>query len=209
MDRGVYERVRPYTLCGPAKIHANFQAAMHVAFQGIPGAIVETGCWQGGSAMALSLGLQMGGDPARQLWVYDTFETGMTRPPPGEVNVWGDPAREGPLPEGSPTAEEVYRRLRKVHVGPLEVVQGSVVKLSSMRKPGKIALLRIDTDYHDSVAAALDHLWPLVVPGGVVMIDDYGYWSGARRAAQRLEEEGVLLWRIDREARCGVKPGKS
>jgi hypothetical protein len=48
--------------------------------------------------------------------------------------------------------------------------------------PGTIALLRLDTDWYESTRHELEHLYDRVPPGGVIVIDDYGYWQGARRA---------------------------
>ena len=43
-------------------------------------------------------------------------------------------------------------------------------------------MLRLDGDWYESTRVCLEHLHDLVVPGGFVIIDDYGYWEGCRRA---------------------------
>jgi len=74
--------------------------------------------------------------------------------------------------------------------------------------PGKIALLRLDTDWYESTAHELKHLYPLLVPGGVIIIDDYGHWEGARKAVDEYitaEKLPLLLNRIDYTGRIGIK----
>ena len=48
--------------------------------------------------------------------------------------------------------------------------------------PERIAILRLDTDWYESTAHEMTHLFPLLQPGGVLILDDYGHWQGARRA---------------------------
>jgi hypothetical protein len=43
-------------------------------------------------------------------------------------------------------------------------------------------LLRLDTDWYESTKHELVHLYPRLVPNGVLIIDDYGHWKGAREA---------------------------
>ena len=62
-------------------------------------------------------------------------------------------------------------------------VKGPVERTIPDRLPGgPIALLRLDTDWYESTRHELLHLFPLLSPGGVLIIDDYGHWSGARKA---------------------------
>jgi hypothetical protein len=75
--------------------------------------------------------------------------------------------------------------------------------------PAQIALLRLDTDWYESTYHELVHLYPRVSPGGVIIIDDYGHWTGARKAVdQYLAEQKltVLLHRIDYTGRAFLKP---
>lgn len=72
----------------------------------------------------------------------------------------------------------------------------------------KISLLRLDTDWYESTRHELLHLYPLLCVGGVLIIDDYGHWKGARKAVDEyFRETGqrILLDRIDYTGRIGVK----
>jgi hypothetical protein len=87
-------------------------------------------------------------------------------------------------------------------------VKGKVEDTIPGTMPGKIALLRLDTDWYESTAHELKYLYPLLVPGGVIIIDDYGHWEGARKAVDEYienEKLQLLLNRIDYTGRIGIK----
>ena len=87
-------------------------------------------------------------------------------------------------------------------------MKGKVEDSIPQTLPGKIALLRLDTDWYESTAHELKHLYPLLVPGGVIIIDDYGHWEGARKAVDEYIEANklpLLLNRIDYTGRIGIK----
>ena len=75
--------------------------------------------------------------------------------------------------------------------------------------PHAIALLRLDTDWEASTRHELESLWPRLVPGGIIIIDDYGYWQGARAATDdfwaSLGHNAPMLHRIDATGRIAVK----
>jgi O-methyltransferase len=74
--------------------------------------------------------------------------------------------------------------------------------------PDRISILRLDTDWYESTRHELEHLFPRLAKGGVLIIDDYGHWKGARQAVDEyLETQGIrlLLNRIDYTGRIAVK----
>jgi hypothetical protein len=91
----------------------------------------------------------------------------------------------------------------------MHFVRGKVEDTLPGRAPDSISLLRLDTDWYESTRHELEHLYPRLVKGGVIIIDDYGHWQGARRATDEYlaaNDVGLLLNRIDYTARIGVKP---
>jgi hypothetical protein len=75
--------------------------------------------------------------------------------------------------------------------------------------PERIALLRIDTDWHASYVHLLDALYDRVVPGGVLLFDDYGHFLGARQAVDDFRRARGIhqpLVRIDYSCRMMIKP---
>ncbi len=90
----------------------------------------------------------------------------------------------------------------------IHFVQGGVEETVPEHAPAEIALLRLDTDWYASTKHELVHLYPRLAPGGVLIIDDYAYWRGARQAVDeyvREKELTLLLIRIDHGARVAVK----
>ena len=85
-------------------------------------------------------------------------------------------------------------------------VKGKVEETIPKIIPSKIALLRLDTDWYESTKHELNHLYPILSKNGVLIIDDYGYWAGAKRAVDEyFFDEQILLNRIDSDARIGIK----
>ena len=89
------------------------------------------------------------------------------------------------------------------------MIKGKVEDTIPEKVPtNKIALLRLDTDWYESTAHELLHLYPLLNTHGVLIIDDYGHWQGCRRAVdEHFEKYNVrlLLNRIDETGRFGIK----
>lgn len=216
------ELVRPYTLTSPERIFALCAAARYIVAAGVPGAIVECGVWRGGSMMAVARTLLELGAGDRQLYLYDTFE-GM--PPPGDkdVDYRGEPAaarmaRSDPADQRSVWAqaslEDVRANLGRTGYDPGRIVYvpGKVEETLPGAAPATIALLRLDTDWYESTRHELVHLFPRIAPGGVLILDDYGHWSGAREAVDEyLQERGIhlLLHRVDYTGRAAVVPPRS
>jgi hypothetical protein len=74
---------------------------------------------------------------------------------------------------------------------------------------GPIAVLRLDGDWYESTKICLEYLYPHVARHGVVVIDDYAFYEGCRRAVDEFlssQVEPVMLHHIDRDARYWIKP---
>ena len=92
----------------------------------------------------------------------------------------------------------------------LHLVRGMVEDTIPADVPDQIAVLRLDTDWYESTRHELVHLYPRLASGGVLIIDDYGHWQGARRAVDEFfATEPVLLQRIDYTGRLALKPGST
>ena len=217
-DIELYQRVAPYTMTTPPRVYALVRAVEYVSARSIPGAFVECGVWRGGSIMAVALTLLRLGVTDRDLYLFDTF-TGMTAPTEEDVRLSGERAADL-LAEESPDADIwAIAPLDQVKEAVLGVgypeervhfVQGAVEETLPESAPAEIALLRLDTDWYASTKHELVHLYPRLARGGVLILDDYGYWQGARRAADEYIAENnvqLLLNRIDNTARIALKPG--
>jgi O-methyltransferase len=216
-DADLCRRIAPYTMTTPPRIYALARAVEYVAARSIPGAFVECGVWRGGSMMAVALTLLRLGVSDRELYLFDTF-SGMT--PPGEEDVKhsGERATEMLATSNRDSDDWAVASLEDVReamcgVGypqeRIHFVEGRVEDTLPENAPAEIALLRLDTDWYASTKHSLAHLYPNVAAGGVVIIDDYAYWQGAREAVDEyIVEHGLplLLNRIDYTARIAVKP---
>lgn len=216
-DIAVCDAVRPYTMTSDAAIWALCNAVRYVVSNGIPGALVECGVWRGGSMMAVALTLERLGVDDRDLYLFDTFE-GMPAPTEDDFSYAGESAAD--LLAGSDRSEPIHAyaseddvrlAMAAVHypIERIHLVRGLVEETLPAQAPDEIALLRLDTDWYASTRHGLDHLFPRMATGGVLILDDYGYWRGARKATDEyIAETGtpLLLNRIDRNARIAVKP---
>jgi O-methyltransferase len=213
--REVYERVAPFTMTHPERLYALHEAVKYVVRADVGGAFVECGVWRGGSSMMAALAFQSCGD-LRNLYLFDTFE-GM--PPPSATDrrvKTGEHASsllvrddlEGDHTRAVAGLAEVRRNLDSTGY-PLErlhFVKGMVEETIPGQAPEQISVLRLDTDWYESTRHELEHLYPRLVPGGVLILDDYGYWQGARQAVDEyFAERPVLLNRIDNESRLVVR----
>jgi hypothetical protein len=205
-------RVVPHTMTSPERIGALREAVRYVVRCEIPGDIVECGVWKGGSMMAVALTLTELGSK-RRLHLFDTFE-GMTAPTALDRNLAGEQAsvllaaKQGVWARAP--IEEVRDAMRSTGYDEslINYVKGPVEATIPQDAPSSIALLRLDTDWYESTRHELRHLFPRLAVGGVLIIDDYGHWEGARRAVDEyIEEHGlrVLLNRIDYTGRICVR----
>jgi len=211
--RAILERSQPRTLTGLQKLLPLADAVRHIAEHQIPGAMVECGVWRGGSMQAVAWTLLDAGVDDRDLHLYDTFE-GMSQPTEDDVQTRTRATAADLLARGKAMCiadlDDVKVGMRetgypvdKVHFHP-----GKVEDTIPEHIPDQIALLRLDTDWYESTKHELEHLYPRLSPGGVLIIDDFGSWDGARKATlEWLEEthEPLLLIPIG-AARIAIKP---
>ena len=214
----IIRAVRPWTMTGPDKMYALIQAVRYVTRHRIPGDVVECGVWRGGSMQAVARTLIEAGDTTRYLHLFDTYE-GMPPPTDRDLRRSDERSAEELLATESPEDSKVWAvaTLDDVQDGfsrlpyPSErvhFVKGKVEDTIPEHAPEQIAILRLDTDWYESTRHELEHLYPRLSPGGVLLLDDYGYWEGAREAVDEfLEESGerLLLMRMA-SGRLAVKP---
>ena len=93
-------------------------------------------------------------------------------------------------------------------VDKIHFVKGKVEDTIPQTLPAAISVLRLDTDWYESTMHEMQHLYPNLVAGGVMMIDDYGHWLGARKAVDEYlvnNKIRMLLHRDDYTGRSGIK----
>lgn len=221
-ELSVIGKVKAYTATSPARIVALIDAVGYVTANQIPGAIVECGVWRGGSTMAALLTFMNLSDTSREVFLFDTFE-GMSAPTAKDVMFDGTSAES--LLENSDRKEEeanywCYAGVESVRqnvlktgypAAKLHFVKGKVEDTLPAGAPGQIALLRLDTDWYESTKHEMEHLYPRLANNGVLIIDDYGHWKGARQAVDEyFTAQGFrpLLSRLDYTGRMMIKSGR-
>jgi hypothetical protein len=212
-DVALWQFVRTFTMTSMERMYALRKSVQYIVARNIPGSIVECGVWRGGSMMAVARTLMELGS-IRPLLLFDTFE-GMTRPTDVDVDLRGGRAIDRYMIDpsaGSVSLNDVAGNMELTGYKPdhITYVKGKVEETIPKQAPAQIALLRLDTDWYESTLHELVHLYPRLCPGGVLIIDDYGHFMGARKATdQYFSERGreVLLNRIDYTGRLIVKPG--
>ncbi len=215
--RSIIRTVEPYTLTSGERVAALCTSVDYIVDHDIPGAFVECGLWRGGSLMAILLRLRQRGISDRDVVGFDTF-AGQTEPTREDVDFEGRAQGSSvntlqteivnTLFESEVSRDEVFALLASTGYAPerIHLVAGPVEDTLPAYAPETISLLRLDTDYYVSTRHELEHLYPRISIGGVLIIDDYGHFKGARKAVDEyLEGHRILLQRVDYSCRLAIK----
>jgi predicted O-methyltransferase YrrM len=174
----LYRQVRTETMCSVARLRGLYRALRYVGSQDIAGDVVECGCARGGSAALMALTLRQLGSQ-RKVWLFDTFE-GLPAPSSHDPDFELADLFTGTCVGGIDEVRDLFHRLNIAD--DVTFVKGLFQETLPATPIQQIAVLHIDGDWYESVKACLESLYDKVVPGGVIQLDDYGYWQGARKA---------------------------
>ena len=213
----ILAQAQPHSMTSAARLTAVIDAVRYVDRYAIPGAFVECGVWRGGSTMAAILAHTERAAATRDFFLYDTFE-GM--PEPGDADRSRTGRRASDMLAGSRRDSRVWAvagldavrdniAATGLPLARAHFVKGKVEDTIPATPPGPIAVLRLDTDWYESTRHELEHLAPLISDHGVLIVDDYGHWEGARKAVDEwlvTFDRPVLLTRSDYTGRIAVIP---
>lgn len=168
--------------------------------------------------MAVALALKSMNIHDRELYLYDTFE-GMPKPQDVDIDINARSAMatfaETQIAED--TSDYCRATLRDVREAMattgydkerIHFHRGKVEATIPSLAPDNIALLRLDTDWYQSTRHELEHLYPRLSIGGILIIDDYGHWRGSRKATDEYiakHAPSLFLSRTDYSGRIAVK----
>jgi O-methyltransferase len=215
-DRKIIQLVRPFTMTSIDRLIALIGAVRYIVRCGIAGDIAECGVWRGGSMMAVALTLMAEKDMTRHLYLYDTFE-GMSEPTTVDKSFDGTSAKlqldwtkRGRGAWCYCGLEEVKANLSSIGYPSdhLSFIKGKVEETIPQNIPRSLALLRLDTDWYESTKHELHYLFPLINERGMLILDDYGYWQGAKLAVDEYfatQQRRYFFHRIDFTGRMIVK----
>lgn len=167
------------------RLHTLIWAAQNVLH--LPGDFVECGVWKGFSFGVVADYLDFG-TVDKTLFLYDTFE--------GIPEALNSEKRSNAVyeEENRVDPDHIFNtvRARFATLSNVEIVRGIVPDSFADKCPDQVALLHLDMNSAASEIAALEHLFDRVVPGGIILFDDYG-WTGYK--AQRLAEDKFMAAR--------------
>jgi O-methyltransferase len=214
----IYTTCKPYTMTTYEKLLGMYLAIRYLVTNHIEGDVVECGVWKGGSMMATTMALTGLSDTKRTIYLYDTYE-GMAEPTEKDIDSQtGVGAREfwkkKKTEHGSQWCysplDEVKANMARTEypADRLVFVKGKVEDTIPGSLPAQIAMLRLDTDWYESTYHELVHLFPRLVRGGVLVLDDYWCWQGSREAVDQYFREQkipILLTRCGQGGAIGLK----
>ena len=214
----IIENVKPYTMTSIERIYAIINSVRYCINNNIVGAFVECGVWKGGSVLAMIETLKSLNINDIDIYLFDTFE-GMPKPGNTDIDLKGNKAinefRQKILNIKSSnwcnvSLEFVENLISKSGYpsNRIHYVKGMVEETIPDRRISQISILRLDTDWYESTKHELTYLYPLLVKHGVLIIDDYGHWKGARKAVDEYFGNShipIYLHRIDYTGRVTIK----
>jgi len=182
--------VRAFTMVGELRLRSLYAHARELCERDAPGNFVECGVAAGGSSALLAAVINRHSRRPRLHFAFDTFE-GM--PDPGQFDRHqGQVAQDTGWGAGTCAAPEDSLRTAAGALGALELVRPvkglfADTLPASRQTIGPIALLHVDGDWYASTMDILTNLYDQVILGGIIQIDDYGYWEGCKRAVKEFE----------------------
>lgn len=155
----------PLSIIGQVQL----EALALLARRSPPGDFAEVGVYRGGSASVLyKIALMQG----KTLHLFDTFS--------------GTPVFTEELDrhkiDREFAAEEAPERLRKIM--PLAQFHIGIYPQTHPENLPQLSFVHCDCDQYLSVKAVIENMYPLLVPGGMMLFDDYPYLLGAKRAVE-------------------------
>jgi O-methyltransferase len=192
------ENIAEAALSSLETCRSTYAIARQALEEGIPGDFVECGVYAGAQAaiMAKAIGCVAlrEWEPRRRVHLFDSFE-GCPSPGPkdkefleaghknGQASCTLEGVKANMAQWGIPEELLVYHpgwfyQTVPYHAGVWCATSGKFAPGS-----GPIAVLRLDADLYESTVTCLEHLYPLLSPGGFLIVDDYAL-SGARQAVE-------------------------
>jgi hypothetical protein len=210
----VFAQVESYSMCGYDRLKNIFEKASSLASNLPDGHFVDCGVAKGGSSAVLACAIKDSpSEKWRRVYSLDSFE-GLPKPGPKDTHE-GLPAEMLGWGQGTCAADaaSLLEVAEKLEVGHLVIpVKGlfSDTLHKWGKKVGVIAFLHMDGDWYDSTYCILKSLYHRVLPGGIIQIDDFGYWEGCQEAVldffaernqalkyEKIDSTGIWMQKID------------
>ena len=192
-----------YTMTGRVRLDTLERCIEDILERGVPGDIVETGVWRGGSMILARAILKVRGSEDRKIWCADSFE-GMPVPTESDAGKSKDEdfSDRDYLAVSLDQVKANFARFGLLD-DRLVFLKGWFSDTLPKAPIERIALLRLDGDLYESTMDALVPLYDKISVGGYVIVDDYHSWPGCRKAVDEfraIHDIGAPLVAIDAHA---------
>ena len=140
--------------------------------ESIEGDLIETGVWRGGASILMRGVLAAYGVTDRTVWVADSFQ-GLPPPDPAyAADADSEFHKDKQLAISEETVRNNFRRYGLLD-NQVRFLAGWFKDTLPSAPIEKLSVARLDGDMYESTIQALESLYPKVIPGGFVIIDDY------------------------------------
>jgi hypothetical protein len=182
----LYSKIKEYTMCRPVRFDTFCNTILNT--RELEGCVVECGVWKGGMISGASR-FALDNNISRDFYAFDSYE-GFPEPTEKDIVAytnesalnmanWG--VKQAPI--NLHTLDSLYECMRT-----LDIPSSNITPIKGWFNDTvptfdkKIVILRLDGDWYESTKVCLEHLYDKVVSGGVIILDDYGYWKGCKEA---------------------------
>jgi len=189
-EKKLINKCLQYSMTNFERMWSLIQSFHHVRQESLVGDFVECGVWKGGNIILLKKLIEKF-NLKKNIYGFDTFE-GMVEPSFYDVNYNNksakrmfDEHKKKEIGFAMCSIDDVKRNIKKnTKTDNIFLIKGKVENtlMNKKKLPKKISILRLDTDFYESTKIELEILFPRLVKGGVLIVDDYGFWKGAKKA---------------------------
>lgn len=176
-ENGFYLTSQPYRL---GNMLAHYE--LYKMIVGLPGDIIELGVFKGGALIQWGTFRELlENEQSRKLIGFDMFgefpDSEKIDSDKKFISNWNEQFKDEFV-----SKEEIYEALKLKSIGNVELIKGNIKETlpEYISKNGhmRIALLHIDTDVYEPCKIALETLYDLVIPNGLIVFDDYSTIEG-------------------------------
>lgn len=132
------------------------------------GSVVEFGCYIGTTSLFIRRTMNVM-DANGQYHVYDSFE-GLPKKSTHDLSPAGEQFKVGEL---AISRKLFMQQFKKAKLKIPQIHKGWFSELAATDIPHNICFSYLDGDYYESIKDSLRHIWPKLVPGAIIVIDDY------------------------------------
>lgn len=193
-----------HTMIGLARLNNIQDCVEEILKKNIPGDLIETGVWRGGATIFMRALLKAYDVRDRNVWVADSFEG---PPAPNETKYPLDKDDQLHTEDFlAVSIEEVRKNFLKYDLldDQVRFLKGWFSATLPRADIEKLALIRLDGDMYESTMDALENLYPKLVTGGYVIVDDWGAYPPCRSAVEDFRQRHQIIEAIHSIDETGV-----